>query len=574
MIVDIMESVRLIESDPVGTVDRWLRVVGAAEDSILPRFGGRLVKSTGDGMLLELDSVDGALGAAFAINEAVAAANDGLPQDRHIGLRYGLAVGDLIVNRNDIYGHEVNLAARLAGLAGPGEVVGTAQVRDQITPGIEADVEDLGDCILKHVARPIRAYRFTRPGSSRIRLAPPSTMQLLPSLAVIPFRTLATDGEAAIGQVLAEELIRAFGQSPHVNVISRLSTAPFARRELALDEISELLGAHHVLTGTVAEAGGQLSVSLELTEVRSRQVIWADRIRTNFGEVFLGEQDFVARVAQAVGTAILNREMQRARSLPVRTLESYTLMLAAISAMYRLSKTDFFRAHEMLDAVIDRNPRHAMPRAWLGNWHVLKVQQGWSGERDEERQLAEGHTKRALDLDPDSPEALTIQGLVTTNLANEYDDAETYYRRAVELNPSSSLGWLLMGTMHSFRGDHAKAVDYATKGQSLSPFDPNTYYYDCLIGGCYVGAGRYGEALPHLERSLKLNAQHTSTLRVMTVAQWMTGSEEQAAATMQKMLALQPGLTVKKWQKSYALANSDFGKLAVDVFSKAGMPEE
>ena len=227
----------------------------------------------------------------------------------------------------------------------------------------------------------------------------------------------------------------------------------------------------------------------------------------------------------------VKRELQRARAMPVRSLESYSLLLAAIHGMYRLSYKDFLRSREMLEAVIDRNPRQSVPHAWMGNWHVLNVQQGWSTERAKQNNMAKNFTSRALDLNPDCEYALTFNGLVSANLGVNYEEAESCYDQAVANSPSTSLAWLLKGTLHAYREQSDKAVENAVKGQTLSPLDPHLYYYDCLVGGCYASDGRYEEAYEHLKRSLRLNSQHTSTHRVMTVVQWCLGKEDEARPT-------------------------------------------
>ncbi|NNU78986.1 tetratricopeptide repeat protein [Halovulum dunhuangense] len=570
MVVDLVESVRLIEADQIGTITRWREVVAHAEAALAATGAGRMVKSLGDGMLLDLEGVEPALAVAFALLDKTAQLNRDLPPQRQMHLRIGLQTGDLMVDRHDVYGHDVNVAARLAALGDPGDVVVSALVRDEIVHGIHADIEDLGECFLKHVREPVRAYRLSPPGQGvarpRVRGA---TETLLPTIAVIPL----AGATGALGQVMAEEMIRAFGQSPHLNVISRLSTAPFARLDRPLEEIGRLLGASHVLTGRVTEDAGILEVTLELTELRSRQVMWSDRFRDRAANILIGEQEMFARIAEAVGKAILSRELQRARNLPVRTLESYTLMLAAVNAMYRLSQSDFNHAEQMLTATMERNPRHSVPLAWMGNWHVLKVQQGWTDDPAREQRIASDRTARALDLNPDCEHALTIDGLVQTNLSKDFEGADTRYRMALGFNPNNALANLLKGVMHAFRDEGDEAVRLSEMAQAKSPFDPQQYYFDCLTAAAYIAAGRPAEALPYAERSLKANSTHTSTLRTLAIAQWQTGDHEAARATLGRMMALEPGLTVSKWTRQNPAAKYVMGRRIAEILREAGMPE-
>ncbi|MEM9779083.1 MAG: tetratricopeptide repeat protein [Pseudomonadota bacterium] len=574
VLVDVVESVRLIEQDEVDAVSRWLEIVRYTEAALLPEGSNRKVKSTGDGMLLDLDDVRVALKVAFEISRYCRQLNDGVPPEQQVHLRTGIETGDLMVDDHDIYGHKVNIAARLATLAEPGEIVASAGVRDLVTHGVDADIEDLGDCILKHIRKPVRAYRMTPVGSGSLRAhLPVPSETLLPTLAVIPFASFGSDGRAAVGQILAEEMIRAFGQSQHVNVISRLSTAPFAHGGHTLEDLGDLLGASHVITGRVVENGDKLHLTLDLTEVNSKQVIWSDRFEEKVGHILIGDQQMIARIAEAVGRTILNRELHRARSLPVRTLESYTLMLSAVSAMYRLSQTDFSHAQKMLAEVIDRNPRHSVPLAWMGNWHVLKVQQGWTDDPTREQQLAENNTARALDLNPVCEQSLTIDGLVQTNLNKDFEGAEARYSQALAVNPNNALANLLKGTMYAFRDDGDAAVALVNRAAALSPVDPQQYYFDCLAAVCHISAGKPHEAVWLAERSLKANATHTSTLRTLAIAQWMTGAEEASRATVRKLTALEPTLTVRKWAQSNPAAAHSTGKRIAEILKLAGLPE-
>ena len=226
LLVDVVESVRLMEDDEEGVILRWLRLVDHVVKDVLPASEGRLVKSTGDGLLLEFMRVQSAMTAAFAIQRASDIANLGLPADRRMLLRMGAQVGEVIADEHDVYGRGVNLAARLTTLAGPGEIVVSAGVRDQLTPILDADVEDLGECFVKHMDKPVRAYRVGPPGPRPvIEPGAGALPELLPSIAVIPFSVRGTEPEhLMLGEMLADEIIAALSRTSELHVISRLST--------------------------------------------------------------------------------------------------------------------------------------------------------------------------------------------------------------------------------------------------------------------------------------------------------------------------------------------------------------
>ena len=241
LVVDVVESVRLIQADEEGTVQRWRSFVDHVVHQLLPSYEGRMVKSLGDGMMLEFPHVHGAIATAFAMQDACRSAEANIPQDRRLRLRIGIHVSPLIADQYDVYGHGVNLAARLTTLAGPDEIVVSADVRDQLTPALDADIEDLGECYVKHVEQPVRAFRVGAPGEQPVIERGNLAEDLRATIAVIPFRPRALQAtDDVLGQLLADEVISALSHSPEVNVISRLSTTAFQGREVKLDDVSDV----------------------------------------------------------------------------------------------------------------------------------------------------------------------------------------------------------------------------------------------------------------------------------------------------------------------------------------------
>jgi class 3 adenylate cyclase/TolB-like protein/Tfp pilus assembly protein PilF len=573
LFVDIVESVRLMERDEEDAIRRWRDMVEHIECHVLPACDGRLVKSTGDGLLLAFGSVQSAISAAFAIQHAMNRRNHCLPADRHMLLRMGMEVSDVVVDQYDVYGRGVMLAARLMTLAGPGEIVVSAHVRDQLTPVLDADVEDLGECHLKHIKNPVRAYRIGPPGEHPVVEPVIPFGELLPTIAVIPFSAREAEGEHnVLGEVIADEIISALSRSSEMNVISRLSTTAFRGREVILDEISAHLNANYVLSGVYRVKDRKVLLDAELAEAKSGQIVWAERLEDEVQGILSGEQVLIERVVADVCNAVMARELQRARSQALPTLKSYTLLMAAISLMHRLSLRDFEDARHMLQTLIDRATRQSVPLAWMAKWHVLRVQQGWSADPEQDGQFALECTKRALEADPQSSLALAIDGFVHTNLLKRLDVAEERYERAIQINPNDALAWLLKGTLHAFKGEGAKAVDDTQRALKLTPLDPHRYFYDSLSATACLAANQYENALELARRSLRANRTHTSTLRVMAAAHWRMGHQQEARATAQELMKLEPNLTVSRWLARSPSAPYKIGEEWAEVLRQVGVP--
>jgi class 3 adenylate cyclase/tetratricopeptide (TPR) repeat protein len=574
LFMDIVESVRLMEENETNLVRRWRQLVGAVENQVLPSFAGRLVKSTGDGLLLEFPDVHPAIKAAFAIQHACGDVNTGLPSRDHILLRTGVHVGQLIADERDMYGRDVNLAARLTTLAGPGEIVVSADVRDQLTPVLDADIEDLGPCYLKHVHEPVRAYRVGPPGPRPvIEPGTSTTPELRPTVAVIPFAARSGDPEHQIlGEVLADEIISALSRSVELNVISRLSTTIFRGRAVSIRDVSEYLSANYVLSGAYHVSGSKLRLTAELAIAKSGTVVWSDSLDGHVTRLLGGQRALTEKIVSAIGKGIMATELQRAESRPLPTLESYTLLMGAIALMHRLSWEDFERARKMLEAVTERVPRQAVPWAWMAKWHVLRVQQGWTADPASERQLALDCTRRALDADPHCSLALAIAGFVHTNLLKQLDVGSKHYELALRVNPNDSLAWLLKGTLHAFKGEGGPAVEGTKRALKLSPLDPHRYFYDSLAATAALSAGQYKRAIELAKRSLRANRTHTSTFRALAISQWQLGLHDDARKTVTELLKLEPTLTIKGYLERSPSSGYETGTIWSTALREAGVP--
>ncbi len=574
LVLDVVESVRLMEADEHGFVQRWQRLRERTKQ-LLQLHDGRMVKSLGDGLMLEFNHVTGCVKTAFALRDFCAAGNSLLRPEDQVHLRIGAHVADFVSDEQDIYGTGVNMTARLSTLAGPGEIVVSAEVRDQLTAGLDADVEDLGECHLKHVDKPVRAYRVGPPGHAPVIQAGNAVrLDLRPTIAVIPFAMRGAErGHEMLGEALADEVIAALSRTAEMHVISRLSTTAFRDRQEAVDDIRTHLGASYILSGNCRSSGNQLALFVELIDAKTGKIAWADSLKGQINGIFVADDALIAQLVGSVSSYVMAEELQRARSHSLPTLEGYTLLLGAVALMHRTQFSDFDRARLMLEHLITRSQRHPVPHAWLAAWHVLRVQQGWSPDPSAEAQLALDCTKRALDSEPNSSLALTVGGFVHTNLLRDLPTAERLYDSALQNNPNESLAWLLKGTMHAFRGEGEDAVDATERALALSPLDPLRYFYDSLAATAAASAGRYDRAIELGKRSLRYNRTHTSTYRAIAIAQVLGDHLPDARNTVAQLLQLEPNFTLSRFIARSPTTQFPHGVRLVDALRRAGVPE-
>ncbi|MFC3613780.1 adenylate/guanylate cyclase domain-containing protein [Lutimaribacter marinistellae] len=571
--VDVVDSVRLIDNDEEGTVRRWLGFVAAVEQRISGNRAGRIVKTLGDGLMLEFDDPLQAVREALNMREELAAINQRDADRQNMEIRIGMHSGDVLRGPDaDLYGRDVNIAARLASTAYPGAIVASASVRDTLANCHDAEFEDIGPVYLKNVVDPVHAFRVvTQDEVSRV--APlMSPEDLLPTIAVLPFSTRGSDGNQLWGDMLADDLIAALSRSHRMNVISRLSTMAIRVETFSLPELSKALNADFLLSGSCAAGDTRHVLDIAVSSAQSGRIIWSDRIELDAAHV-MEKNEIFAQVANDIHLAILDLEMKRAMSQPVPSLDSFEILMASVALMHRLSRADFIRAGELLDALIDRIPNNPVPLAWKSRWHVLKVVQGWSTDLQQEARSALNHTHRALDLDPTNSGALIAEGFVQTNLLHDLDEAEELYDSALEYTPNEATGRALRGTLYAFRGDGQRAVRDAERSLHLAPRDPHRFFFQCLAGSASLAAEDYPRALELIKSSLRLNRLHMSSLRMLAVTEWRLGNHTAARSAADKIIRLDPDFSISRWKRSTPSADFSVGQAFAKTLKEIGIPD-
>ncbi len=591
LIIDVVESVRLMEANEQDAVRRWQNLVQMVVREVLPQYKGRLLKSLGDGLMLEFATPRPAVHAALHIQQLCHAAHHGVPPQQRVHLRAGIHTAQYVTDVHDIYGADVNLAVRLTTLAGPGEIIVSAPVRDQLTPALDGDIEDLGDCYMKHLVSPVRAYRVGSAGAAPI-IEPGSSrpLDLRPTIAIIPFAARGIEpGHALIGEAVADELIAALSKTAELHVISRLSTTAFADRPgrangegasalglgklSALADIRQHLGATYVLSGRCTVIGSNMSLFVELAEADGGRIVWADNLKGAVAGLFNPNDDMLSRIVAAVSSAVMKHELGRAQNHALPTLEGYTLLLGAVAMMHQSSPHDFDRPRQMLEHLIERSKRHSVPYAWLANWYVLKVNRGWSDTIELDTSKALELTSTALEIEPSNSLALTIDGFAHTNLKKDTTLGQRRYETAIEANPNEALAWLLKGTMHAFRGEGQDAVDSTSRALKLSPLDPLRYFYDSLAATAALANKDYELALSLAKRSLRSNRMHTSTWRALAIANIGLDQIDAARHAVSELLSLEPDLTVSRFVARSPSAHYWTGNEWAKALTLAGLPE-
>ena len=556
MFADLVESVRLIEQDELGGINRIRALFGKFSTEIVPAHQGKILERRGDGLLITFPDAKRAAACAQEMHGACnrhaesGSGHVGLP----IRLRIGLHCADVFVSVNELYGHGVNVASRIANVGHPSETTVSAPVRDQLTQGVDGDIEDLGDCDLKHASAPVRLYRIWTNSDHDLRASAENLSSTeRPTIAILSFTSSAPHGEqAAVGELLADSLTVTLSRTNSLRVISRLSTLALKGRLDADNSrrATDTLRCAYVLTGRCVFSGQRLLVFVELSETQSGTIIWADQLVGTVDELLRPDSELLGRIATETQIRVIEQEILLARVRPLPSLRSYTLYLGGLALMHRQSLTDFDAGRRLFEHLVERHPTSAIPRAWLGKWYMLRVAQGWSADTVKDGKRAASNALHALQFEPENSLCLVVKGVIDAYLEKNFESAEACYVKALLHNPNDALAHLQMAALYGWQGRGDEAIAAANESLALSPLDPHLYFSHCLVAAAHLGAGDYAAAISYAQQSLRANRMHVPTYKVIAMAQAMQGSLTEANQSISRLRQLSPEFTISSFESA------------------------
>jgi adenylate cyclase len=569
LFADLVESVRLFEQQEALTFERWRRYLDEVRGQIGPAHGVLMLRMAGDGLLMAFASASEATRAAFVLHQAIARANEGFDAASAFALRVGLHVAEVVANSDDLMGAGVNTAQRLATLAQPGGTVASAAFRTELGDGVQADIQDMGERVVKHLMEPVRAFALAPPGAGpAARL--PSTEDLRPAVAVVPFVAMPADPEHdALGHAMADDIIASLSRHPGLRVLSRASTAAVRGQALALPRLRELLGASFLLTGQFYVRGAKVRLNAELCELREGQVLWAGSVGGEVDALFEGQDELVPHLVAQVCQQVLAHELARVRALPMDTLASYSLLLGAHGLLHSLVPSDFGRAREVLAHLAERHPRQAAPHAALASWHLFRALQGW-GDMLTEAHAARREARIALDKDPELADAHVAEGVAIAYTERDFAAAGDRYREALRLQPNHSSALARLSETLSQAGAHREALNSALLAISISPLDPSRHVYEAYAARAAYLMRDHALAAEYAGASVRRHALHAPSHRLLVASLWMAGREDDARQAALNYLRLVPSARAGDGPSASGL--STLANPFVRALHEAGLP--
>lgn len=571
---DMVGYSRLMGVDEAGTLARLRAHRVELIDPAIAKNNGRIIKTTGDGLLVEFHSVVDAVACAAEIQTRMARRNADLPEEQRIKFRIGINLGDVIVEQDDIFGDGVNVAARLQEQAEPGGICVSAAVRDQVDDKLDLVFEDCGEQTLKNIVRPTRLFRVrldaaAAPATPAVPHPAPAEASTgsKPSIAVLPFTNMSGEPEQEFfADGLTEDILTQLSRFRGLLVISRTSAFVYKGKAKNIQQVAKELGAQFIVEGSVRKAGNRVRVTVQLIEAEADRHIWAERYDRELADIFAIQDEITSAIVSVLPGRIEAAAQDRVKRKTTDNLAAYEYVLAGKLLHHRATREDNAQALRLLDRAIALDPGYAHAHAWkactLGQTWVY----GWCEDREATQQEVLKELQTALALDDNDSDVHRI--LAAASLVyDEHEKAQYHQQRALELNPNDDLIVVQQGELLTWHGRPEEGIAWIQKAMRLNPYHPERFWNH--LGRAYFVARRYDEAVESFKHITRPDASHHAFL---AVAYAKLSAAALAKKHVDEALAQDPALTVDKLLATTHYLHQGDREHHRDALLSAGLP--
>ena len=569
---DVVGYSRLMERDESGTLAILKSRRRQVLDPLLLRHRGRVFKTTGDGVLVEFGSAVDAVECAIELQHAMAAANADLHKDRHMVLRIGINLGDVVIEGGDRYGEGVNIAARLEALAEPGGILVSGTIFEAVRNKVDATFEDLGARALRNIAEPAHLYRIAGRGSGGI--PPHRTPTDKPTIAVLPFANMSGDPEQEyFSDGMAEEIITALSRMRSLVVIARNSSFQYKGRSVDVKQVGRELGVRYVLEGSVRKSAGRLRITGQLIDAETGAHLWADRFDGEREDIFDLQDQVTARVVGAIAPKLEEAEIERVTRKPTASLDAYDYFLRGMAGLHKWSREGNEEALAHFYRAIDLDPNFATAHGLAARAYVQRNAGGWITDRAREVSEARRLARRAVELGHDDAVALCTAGFALADLVGEIEDGDAFIEKALSLNPNLAWAWLYSGWVKAGTGRADLAIEHIARARRLSPHDPQDFSIQTAMAFAHFVAGRYDEGLASAQAAVRDRPGYQLAICILAANAAFAGQPIEARKAIDGLLKLTPGLRMADARSLQTIGRAEDLARWVEAMRQAGLPE-
>jgi len=574
---DVVGYSRLIGADEAGTLDALRMHRAELIDPMIGQQGGRIVKTMGDGLLLEFPSVVAAVECCIGVQEGMAMRNGEIAETTAIRFRVGVHLGDIVVEGDDIFGDGVNIAARLQEIGEAGGIAISGTAHENITGRIEAGFADIGEQTLKNIERPIRVWRW-KPEDRGSTAVEAETVSLVlpdkPSIAVLPFDNMSGDPEQEyFADGIAEDVITALSRFSSLFVIARNSSFTYKGRSVDLTVVGRELGVRYVVEGSVRKSGNRVRITAQLIDATSGNHLWADRFDGNIDDVFDLQDRITEQIVIAVEPEIGSRERERARRKSPDSLGAWELLQRGLMHLYRFNKVDRAEAERLFREAAKVDPNFAAAHANLAFVQSALIRIAAADDREIAVNEARAAANEAISLNPDEPLAHYCLGRLYI-VDGDVEMAIAEMQASIANNPNFARGHQGLGyAYYHGAGELDRALLSLDTALRLSPRDPMRWLPLFLKGSVLRDLGRYDDAVSHCRQACQL--PHIGYLPQYHLAAALAeaGKLSQARTAMEKAIQIEPALSIGFIRDSFINLHETVLENLLNSMRKAGFPE-
>src|SRR5271169_1732562 len=554
MCADVVGYSRLMGMDEEGTLAALRAVRQDLVDPKIAEHRGRIVRTMGDGLLVEFNSVVDAVRCAIAIQRAMPERGADMPADRRLHFRFAINMGDVVSDGDLIYGDGVAVASRMEALAEPGGINVSRAVRDQVRDRLPIMFEDCGEHEVKNISRPVRVFRVVleeRPAGAaspgRRRAAAPVER---PALAVLPFQNLGGDAESEFFlDSVAEDLITELARARWFSIVARNTSFSYKGKGADSKQIARELGVRYVVEGSLRKAGNRVRISYQLVEAASGQHLWADRFDGTLEDTFDLQDRITESVIGSVAPVLRVAEIERARRKPEASLDVYDLTLRALPAAFAETAEDNKEALRLLAEALDADPAYPTANAiaaWCRQQRHLML---WPGATEDDREEAKRLARVAIAGGADVPLALVVASTVRAALTRDHDLALAAVDRATMINSNAAIVLGFDAVTRCLCGDYDRAIANAEKALHLSPLEPLVYHAALALALACLLTGRAEEAMAHARRAIEGNRNFAFPYCVLALGCARLGHADEAAHAVRRLAGAAPGFRLSSLRR-------------------------